>query len=225
MLTASIPLLLHFPGLACTTLHSWQWDLVCKRSATQGPRKRNLSTNQLPKYWGTLHWSVESKTEPLEGTSRTHFSSRAPNHIFQTTQPWLNWLISSWLMQSVDTEPAKACLKALEVASTGKGSWPAGSPPHGVPLQPGLLEGSEESSCKGTRENDLQGLEIEEIRQEIMSIWKEPVEQHPALCWGSYLQHNPNCVEILILFTLPWKTWESLLVNPDQKAACHHRVA
>lgn len=127
-------------------------------------------------------------------------------------------------MQSVDTEPDKACLKALEVTSTGKGSWPAGSPPHGVPLQPGLLAGSEESRWNGTRENYLQEPEIKEIRQEIMSIWKSPEEQHPALCWGSYLQHNPNC-EILILFSFPWKRdiWESLLVNPDLKAAYHHR--
>lgn len=39
--------------------------------------------------------------------------------------------------------------------SSRKGSWPADSP-----LQPGFLDGSEESSCNGTRENDLQGLEI-----------------------------------------------------------------
>lgn len=61
----------------------------------------------------------------------------APEH--QTTSfihPWLNWLISSWLMQAVDTEAAKACLKALEVTAVGKdpgqlihhynqGSWTA----------------------------------------------------------------------------------------------------
>lgn len=88
-------------------------------------------------------------------------------------------------MQPVDTEPAKACLKALEVTSTREGSWPAGSPLHAVTdllnhYNQGSSRALKRAAATGQEKTTSKDLKLK-VRQEIMSIWKAPVEQDPAL--------------------------------------------